>query len=126
MILIDLHKTQRSHIKFTYYFITALEVYDDACVEIIWFRLILFISSAFSLAWSANFSLLNALSEIPWILARILTYIFIMCEKLRLSFLILKVGQNLPDWHGLWQIAEVFCNSSRQWIKQRWSTNIQD
>lgn len=58
MILIDLHKTQRSHIKFTYYFITALEVYDDACVKIKCVRLILFISSAFSLVWSANFSLL--------------------------------------------------------------------
>ena len=57
-ILIDLHKTQRSHIKVTYYLITAFEVYDDACIKIKCFRLILFNSSAFSLAWSANFSVL--------------------------------------------------------------------
>lgn len=52
--MIDMSKTQRSHMKITYYFITALELYDDVCVEMKCFRLILFISSA-----------CYAISEIP-------------------------------------------------------------
>lgn len=36
-------------------------------------------------------------AEIFLILARMLDFLFIVYEKLRLSFLIFKVGRNLPD-----------------------------
>lgn len=52
--VIDMSKTQRSHVKISHYFIATLEICGDVYVEIKCFRLILFISSG-----------CYAISEIP-------------------------------------------------------------